>query len=54
MNKNLKYAIYGVNRVSKDFLYIFDDLNIIECFASENENADDFKKNIFLSCQNGH
>lgn len=44
MNKNLKYAIYGVNRVSKDFLYIFDDLNIIECFASENENADDFKK----------
>lgn len=26
---NKKYAIYGVNRIAKDFMYIFDKLNIV-------------------------
>ncbi|SEA10670.1 Radical SAM superfamily enzyme, MoaA/NifB/PqqE/SkfB family [Pseudobutyrivibrio sp. ACV-2] len=30
----MKYAIYGVNRVSKDFLYIFDNLEIV-CFFDD-------------------
>ena len=25
----MKYIIYGVNRVAKDFLYIFKDLDIL-------------------------
>ena len=25
----MNYIIYGINRVSKDFMYIFDDLNIL-------------------------
>ncbi len=24
----MKYIIYGINRVAKDFLYIFEDLEI--------------------------
>lgn len=30
----MKYAIYGVNRVAKDFLYIFSELQIV-CFFDE-------------------
>lgn len=36
----MNYAIYGVNRVAKDFMYIFDELNIV-CFFSD---EDDRKK----------
>ncbi len=25
LDKNIKYALYGVNRVSKDFIYIFGE-----------------------------
>lgn len=41
---NIRYAIYGVNRVAKDFLYIFDDLRYTVCFASDNENGKKFEK----------
>ncbi|RRF94643.1 MAG: hypothetical protein DUD27_09235, partial [Lachnospiraceae bacterium] len=44
MNHNLTYAIYGINRVSKDFLYIFDKLNISLAFASKNETPKDFNR----------
>ena len=30
----MKYAIYGVNRVAKDFVYIFDEIEIV-CFFEE-------------------
>lgn len=32
----MKYAIYGANRVSKDFLYMFGQLKIA-CFLDEAE-----------------
>lgn len=41
MNKK-KYAIYGVNRVAKDFLYIFDWLRVV-CFFSE-----EYTESVFL------
>lgn len=31
----MRYAIYGVNRVSKDFLYVFDELNVVMLFDDE-------------------
>lgn len=34
----MKYAIYGINRISKDFMYIFDDIKFV-CFFTENEKA---------------
>ena len=30
----MRYAIYGVNRVAKDFLYVFDKLDVV-CFFDE-------------------
>lgn len=39
----MKYAVYGINRVTKDFLYIFDKLEI--AFLAE----DNFKGEFFLS-----
>lgn len=35
MLEKMKYAIYGVNRVAKDFLYMFDDLLEISCFFED-------------------
>lgn len=32
----MNYAIYGVNRVTKDFMYIFDDLTIV-CFLVDED-----------------
>ena len=37
----MKYAIYGVNRVAKDFLYIFSELQIV-CFFDESYSEEDF------------
>ncbi len=34
MDRNMKYGIYGINRVSKDFIYIFNMLNIV-CFYED-------------------
>lgn len=33
----MKYAIYGANRIAKDFIYIFDELNVICVFDDECE-----------------
>lgn len=32
----MKYAIYGINRISKDFMYIFDNINIV-CFFTDSD-----------------
>lgn len=37
----MKYAIYGINRISKDFLYIFDQLNVV-CFFENEPNMKSF------------
>ena len=31
----MRYAIYGVNRVAKDFMYIFESINIVCFFEDE-------------------
>lgn len=38
----MKYILYGINRVTKDFLYIFDNLNI-ECIVDENFKSEEFE-----------
>lgn len=37
----VKYVIYGINRVAKDFLYIFDNINVI-CIADDCLTVDEF------------
>ncbi len=32
----MKYGIYGINRVSKDFMYIFNDMEVV-CFFDESD-----------------
>lgn len=44
----MKYAIYGINRVTKDFLYIFDMLDIV-CFFEDVEMENPFgTEKVFL------
>ncbi len=35
----MKYAIYGANRVTKDLLYVFDDMDVVCVFADKDEDA---------------
>lgn len=35
----MKYAIYGANRVAKDFFYMFRELDIVCCYAAEGEDT---------------
>jgi len=37
----MKYAIYGVNRVAKDFLYIFDNIDVV-CFLEDDCEINEF------------
>lgn len=36
----MKYIIYGVNRVAKDFLYIFDSLEIVYFIDTDSDRTD--------------
>lgn len=38
---DMKYAIYGVNRVTKDFLYIFNTLEVV-CILENQSEVDEF------------
>ena len=40
-NKHMKYIIYGINRIAKDFLYIFDELEILY-FTEDGQIPDEF------------
>ena len=35
----MKYIIYGVNRVAKDFLYIFDSLEIVYFIDTDSDRT---------------
>ena len=47
----MKYAMYGANRVGKDFLYLFRDLGIACCYADDDEAADAFTAGTGLACR---
>lgn len=39
----MKYGIYGINRITKDFLYIFNDLNVLYIFEDEDSLFEKFE-----------
>ena len=39
LDKNIKYALYGVNRVSKDFIYIFGESINVTIFFDDASQA---------------
>jgi len=42
LDKNIKYALYGVNRVSKDFIYIFGESINVTIFFDDASQAMSF------------
>lgn len=38
-NENCEYYIYGINRVAKDFIYIFDSINIVGIFDDNSKEG---------------
>ena len=47
----MKVALYGANRVAKDFLYLFDELDVDCCFADEGEDAEAFAAGTGIHCR---
>ena len=47
----MTYAIYGANRVAKDFLYMFRNLDIACCYAAEGEDAAAFTAGTGVPCR---
>ena len=48
----MKYAIYGANRVAKDFLYVFPGLDDVTCcYAAKEEDGEAFAAGTGLMCR---
>ena len=47
----MTYALYGANRVAKDFLYMFRNLGIARCYAADGEDVAAFTAGTGLACQ---